>query len=88
MGVESIRAPELLFQPSMIGSSEAGITETIDYVLKQFSPDEQFLLSQNIFVTGGCANFKGEYFHILERFLRRPMQDYLQNSNIISLTQV
>lgn len=67
MGVESIRAPELLFQPSMIGSSEAGITETIDYVLKQFSPDEQFLLSQNIFVTGGCANFKGEYFHILER---------------------
>lgn len=61
LGVESIRAPELLFQPSMIGSSEAGITETIDYVLKQFSPDEQLLLSQNIFVTGGCANFEGEY---------------------------
>lgn len=60
MGVESIRAPELLFQPSMIGSSEAGIVETIDYVLKQFSTDEQLLLAQNVFLTGGCANLKGK----------------------------
>lgn len=59
MGVESIRAPELLFQPSMIGSSEAGIVETIDYVLKQFSSDEQLLLAQNIFLTGGWANLTG-----------------------------
>lgn len=57
--MESIRTPELLFQPSMIGSSEAGITETIDYVLKQFTVKEQALLSQNIFVTGGCAKLKG-----------------------------
>lgn len=60
LGVESIRAPELLFQPSMIGSPEAGIVETIDYVLKQFSTDEQLLLAQNIFLTGGCANLKGK----------------------------
>lgn len=59
LGVESIRAPELLFQPAMIGSSEAGIIETINYVLKQFSTEEQQTLSQNIFLTGGCANFKG-----------------------------
>lgn len=45
----------------MIGSCEAGITETIDYVLKQFTPDEQLSMSQNIFVTGGCANLKGLY---------------------------
>lgn len=60
LGVESIRAPELMFQPSIIGSSEAGITETIDFILKQFSLDEQSLLVQNIFLTGGCANFKGK----------------------------
>lgn len=59
LGVESIRAPELLFQPSMIGSSEAGIVETIDFVLKQFSSEEQLLLAQNIFLAGGCANLKG-----------------------------
>lgn len=60
LGVESIRAPEILFQPSMIGSPEAGIAETIDFVLKQFSPDEQMLLVQNIYLTGGCSNFNGE----------------------------
>lgn len=57
-----------MFQPSMIGSSEAGITETIEFVLKQFSLEEQSLLVQNIFLTGGCANFKGKTdsfnFHI------------------------
>ncbi|XP_031622283.1 actin-related protein 5 [Contarinia nasturtii] len=70
LGLESIRAPELLFQPSMIGISEAGITETIDYVLKQFSPEDQLLLAQNIFLTGGCANFKG----LKERLNREMMQ--------------
>lgn len=60
LGVESIRAPELIFQPSLIGSSEAGIVETINFVLKQFSAEEQSLLVENIFVTGGCANFKGK----------------------------
>lgn len=59
LGVESIRAPELLFQPSMIGSSEAGIVETIDFVLKLFTADEQLLLAENIFVTGGCAQLPG-----------------------------
>lgn len=61
LGVESIRTPELLFQPSMIGSCEAGITETIDYVLKQFSVEEQLVMAQNIFVTGGCANLTGSF---------------------------
>lgn len=59
LGVESIRAPELLFQPSMIGSSEAGIIETIDFVLKLFTYDEQLLLANNVFVTGGCAQLSG-----------------------------
>lgn len=60
LGVESIRAPELMFQPSLVGSSEAGITETIDFVLKQFTAEEQMLLVQNVFLTGGCANFRGK----------------------------
>lgn len=60
LGVEQIRAPELLFQPSMIGSSEAGITETIGFVLKLFTADEQLSLAQNIFLTGSCAKFLGK----------------------------
>lgn len=60
LGVESIRAPEVLFQPSMIGISEAGVLETIDFVLKQFSAEDQLLLTKHIFLTGGCSNFKGK----------------------------
>lgn len=43
----------------MVGSSEAGIIETIEYVLKQFTPDEQLLLAANVFVTGSAAQLPG-----------------------------
>lgn len=51
--------PELLFQPSMVGSIEAGLVETIDYVLKLFSADEQMILVNNVFLTGSCCRFPG-----------------------------
>lgn len=75
LGVEQIRALELMFQPSMMGSSEAGIIETIDYVLKCFTSDEQLKLVENIYVTGGCGRFDG----LKERLVRelteiRPFQ--------------
>nr|CAD7447807.1 unnamed protein product [Timema bartmani] len=104
VGIERIRAPEILFQPSMmvsgadptptapcyttaglrffslpppfppllnskpsnlictklqVGSPEAGLAETIEYVLKGFSVDVQSLLVSNIFLTGGCASMPG-----------------------------
>lgn len=59
--MESIRAPEILFQPSMIGSSEAGLAETVEFVLKLFAPNEQQQIVDNVFVTGGCANFPGKF---------------------------
>lgn len=75
LGVESIRTPELLFQPSMIGSSEAGIIETIDFVLKLFTADEQLLLANNVFVTGGCAKLSGLKARIERELMSiRPFQ--------------
>lgn len=67
--------PELLFQPSMIGSIEAGLVETIDYVLKLFTADEQTILVNNVFLTGSSCKFPG----LLERLDRelteiRPFQ--------------
>lgn len=59
VGVELHRVPELLFQPSMIGSIEAGLVETIDYVLKLFSAEEQMILVNNVFFTGSCCKFPG-----------------------------
>ncbi|XP_034230197.1 actin-related protein 5 [Thrips palmi] len=59
VGVEKLRAPEILFQPGMIGIEEAGLAETIAYVLKMYSPEDQNKLVSNIFLTGGCAHLPG-----------------------------
>lgn len=53
------RAPELMFQPSMMGNLEAGLAETMEYVFKHFSEEEQLLLANNVFITGGCSQFPG-----------------------------
>ncbi|VVD01173.1 unnamed protein product [Leptidea sinapis] len=55
---EALReAAELMFQPSMLGNMEAGLAETMEYVFKHFSPEDQLLLANNVFVTGGCSRF-------------------------------
>nr|CAD7261787.1 unnamed protein product [Timema shepardi] len=42
-----------------VGSPEAGLAETIEFVLKGYSVDVQALLVSNIFLTGGCASIPG-----------------------------
>ncbi|XP_065340130.1 actin-related protein 5 [Cloeon dipterum] len=59
LGTELIRVPELLFQPSMLGHEQGGIAETIEYVLKKFSQDEQHRLVNDIYITGGSSKFPG-----------------------------
>ncbi|GAB6019434.1 Actin- protein 5 [Chamberlinius hualienensis] len=75
IGVERARVPELLFQPSMMGIDQAGIGETLEFILSKYSPEEQFQLVQNIFVTGGCASIPG-FKQRLEKILLsiRPFQ--------------
>lgn len=58
-GVEAIRAPEVIFQPSMIGSPEAGLAELINFVIKTFPVEQQQRLAANVFLTGGCAKLEG-----------------------------
>ncbi|KOC60709.1 Actin-related protein 5 [Habropoda laboriosa] len=80
VGVERLRAPEILFQPSLIGSMEAGIAETIEFVLKLYSPEQQSRLVGNIFLTGGPTTFPG----LLERLNRelREMRPFGSNFQI------
>lgn len=59
IGIERYRAPELLFKPYMIGSSEAGLSEVIDYVISRFSSEDQSKLAENIVVTGSLAQLPG-----------------------------
>ena len=41
-----VRIPELLFQPSMMGVEQAGITETIQFVLSKYPAEIQNKLTQ------------------------------------------
>lgn len=59
IGTEQIRIPELLFQPSMMGVEQAGINETLEFILTKYSPEQQNALVQNVFLTGGCAVIPG-----------------------------
>eukprot|EP01116_Phalansterium_solitarium_P000123 TRINITY_DN10081_c0_g2_i2.p1 TRINITY_DN10081_c0_g2~~TRINITY_DN10081_c0_g2_i2.p1 ORF type:complete len:729 (+),score=211.08 TRINITY_DN10081_c0_g2_i2:27-2189(+) len=59
LGVERIRIPEIVFQPSIIGHDQMGVSEAIFHVLSQFTAEQQAAIAKNIFVTGGPACFPG-----------------------------
>ena len=54
----------------MIGSGEAGLAETIEFVLRAYPADVQSSLVNNVFLTGGCAMFPG----LMDR-LKRELQE-------------
>ncbi|XP_041982359.1 actin-related protein 5 isoform X1 [Aricia agestis] len=75
LAIEPLRAPELMFQPSMMGNLEAGLHETMEYVFKHFSPEDQLLLANNVFLTGGCSQFPGLKERLERELLEmRPFQ--------------
>ncbi|GIX73756.1 actin-related protein 5 [Caerostris extrusa] len=55
LGLERIRIPEVLFQPTMVGIEQAGLAETIEMVLARYVISDQQKLAENVFITGGCA---------------------------------
>lgn len=59
LAAETIRTPEILFQPSILGHDQAGLGELIEFVLGKFSPDVSDRLANNVFVTGGLAKLRG-----------------------------
>ncbi|XP_001844597.2 actin-related protein 5 [Culex quinquefasciatus] len=81
LGVEKIRVPEVLFQPSIIGIQEAGLAGTIDYVLKLFPQELRPELIANICLTGGCANIPG-----FRDRLHREMQAMLPFQSTFNLS--
>ncbi|XP_075166642.1 actin-related protein 5 [Haematobia irritans] len=75
VGIESIRAPELLFQPSMIGMSETGLSELLKFVFDTFDSNDQQCLASNIFITGGCSRLPGLKDRLLKELQEmRPFQ--------------
>jgi actin-related protein 5 len=60
--VERIRAPELLFQPSMCGLNTVGVAEAVAVALRRSSPELRAALlagSMPLVLTGGCAVLQG-----------------------------
>lgn len=59
----------------MAGSSEAGLSEVIGYVLSLFNFEDQLKLARNVFVTGGLASLVGLKQRLLTDLISiRPFQ--------------
>ncbi|XP_017524506.3 actin-related protein 5 isoform X4 [Manis javanica] len=79
VGTERIRAPEIIFQPSLIGDEQAGIAETLQYILNRYPKDLQEMLVQNVFLTGGNMMYPGMKARIEKELLEmRPFQSAFQ----------
>ncbi|XP_004482330.1 actin-related protein 5 [Dasypus novemcinctus] len=79
VGTERIRAPEIIFQPSLIGEEQAGIAETLQYILDRYPKDTQEMMVQNVFLTGGNMMYPGMKARIEKELLEmRPFQSAFQ----------
>ncbi|XP_075757454.1 actin-related protein 5 isoform X2 [Pelodiscus sinensis] len=79
LGTERIRVPEIVFQPSLIGEEQAGIAETMQYVLDRYPKEQQAVLVQNVFLTGGNTMYPGLKARIEKELLEmRPFQSSFQ----------
>ncbi len=46
LGVERLRAPEVLFQPSILGIDQSGLSDCLEYVFSYYPHDLQQRLAQ------------------------------------------
>jgi len=74
MGVEMVTVPEVLFHPSDIGISQAGIAETIVQAVEACPEELSGALYANILLVGGSTKFKN-FRQRLERDLRSLAPD-------------
>ncbi|KAK4057110.1 Nuclear actin-protein involved in chromatin remodeling [Microbotryomycetes sp. JL221] len=72
VNIERIRVPEVLWQPHIGGMDQAGLAETIENILRSFTPSERDRLTKNVFVTGGNTLVPG-----FDERLRASMQPFL-----------
>ena len=80
LATERLRVPEIYFQPSIIGCDQAGISETLDFILKKYDEEISTNLASNVFVTGAAAKLPG--------LLERISSDLISNRPFKSRTSV
>jgi len=57
VNVDRIRIPELVWQPSILGLDQMGLSEAIEHTLREFTKEERIKLAKCIFTTGGNTLF-------------------------------
>ncbi|XP_036434541.1 actin-related protein 5 [Colossoma macropomum] len=81
VGTERLRAPEVLFRPSLIGEEQMGLIEMLQFVLEQYSPEQQAMLAENVFLTGGNLLYPGVKERVERELLAmRPFQSHFKVS--------
>ncbi|XP_041941850.1 actin-related protein 5 [Alosa sapidissima] len=79
VGTERLRAPEVIFQPSMIGEDQMGLMETVQFVLDRYTPEQQGALVENVLLTGGNLMYPGLRDRVESELLAiRPFQSYFK----------
>lgn len=59
MGPARFRAPELLFQPDLVGDESEGLHEVLAFAIHKSDLDLRRTLFANIVLSGGSTLFKG-----------------------------
>ncbi|XP_061114656.1 actin-related protein 5 [Conger conger] len=81
VGTERLRAPEVLFQPALIGEQQTGLMETLQFVLDRYTPEQQAALVRCVFLTGGNVQYPGMKERVERELLAmRPFQSHFQVS--------
>lgn len=75
-----MRCTEVLFQPSIIGCSQGGIMDTMEFILKKYSLETANDLAENIFLTGGPTKLPGFKQRIYREL--REMRPLESNINV------
>jgi actin-related protein 5 len=58
LGIDQFRGVEILFKPYIVGIDKAGLSETIECVVKQFNKEDQRKLLGNVFLCGGNMSYR------------------------------
>ncbi len=67
MGVERCRAPEVIFQPTMVGVDQGGVSSTLEYILQTYPSDIQQRLVDVSYM----------YIHVYSCFRLQPLSQTL-----------
>jgi actin-related protein 5 len=59
LNVERIRAPEIIFTPSLVGMDQCGIVEMTKDILTRVAPDQRSAVVRDFYTTGGNTLTKG-----------------------------